>query len=93
MTPEEIAALVEAAVSKAVGTVLIGLQSTGAAFGSTNRIDKRVLEPKGVSRVDAYVGKEGTWREWSFQFRVAIKSMQTKVAEVLTKVESDDKAH
>ena len=46
-----------------------------------------------MSRVDAYTGKDGSWREWSFQFRVAVKAMEASTAEILGKVEQDDKAH
>ena len=57
MTPEEIAQLVETAVGRAVGALLTGLQDAGTAIGSTGRNARRVLEPKGVSRVDTYTGK------------------------------------
>ena len=78
MTPDEISQLVEAAVSGAVGAVL---QATGGTLGGASKNkNKRVLEPKGVSRLDAYTGKDGTWREWSFQFRVAIKAMEASTA-------------
>ena len=70
------------------------LQATGTILsGSPKSIVRRVLEPKGVSRVDSYTGKEGSWREWSFQFRVAVKAMESSTVEILTKVEQDDKAH
>ena len=73
MSAEEIAQLVETAVSRAVGAVLTGLQATGTTLGDGQKSSaRRVLEPKGVSRVDTYIGKDGSWREWSFQFRVAI---------------------
>ena len=87
MTPEEISQLVEAAVGKAVDAVLKGMPG-GGGKGS-----RRVLEPKGIGRVDSYSGKEGTWREWSFQFRVAVKAMNRSAEEVLTKVERNDQAH
>ena len=70
------------------------LQATGGVLsGAPKSTNRRVLEPKGVSRVDAYTGKDGSWREWSFQFRVAVKAIEAEVAKILSKVERDDTAH
>ena len=57
MTPEEIAQLVETVVGKAVDAVLKGMSS------GTGKGKQRVLEPKGITQVDSFSGKEGVWRE------------------------------
>ena len=94
MTAEEIAQLVESAVSRAVSAVLTGLQASSTTVGGTPKSStRRTLESKGVSRVDTFTGKDGSWREWSFQFRVAIKAMEASTAEILSKTEPDEKAH
>ena len=93
MSPEQITQLVETAVGRAVSAVLSGLQGSGTAIGSTGRSGKRTLEPKGVSRVDTFIGKDGQWREWAFQFRVAVKAMEASTVEILNKVERDETAH
>ena len=57
MTAEEIAQLVESAVSRAVSAVLTGLQASSATIGGTSKSStRRTLEPKGVSRVDTFTG-------------------------------------
>ena len=43
-----------------------------------------------MSRVDTFSGKETLWREWSFQFRVAIKAMGSRVAEIMERSEQEE---
>ena len=82
-TAEEIAQLIE----KTVQAVLAGIQATSF---TGNKGNKRVLDAKGVSRVESFGGKEAQWKEWAFQFRVAIKAMEGTVAEIMSKVEVDE---
>ena len=83
---EEIAQLIE----RTVQAELSGLQ--GTALGG-NRGGKRSLDAKGVSRVETFGGKEAQWREWAFQFRVAIKAMHNEVAGIMAKVEVEEEGH
>ena len=91
-TPEELAQLIESTVR----AVLAGMQGTGGAGaaqpGLVNR-SRRTIDPKGVSRVDAFSGKGTQWREWSFQFRVAIKAMEGKAADIVAKVETEEEGY
>ena len=64
-TADEIAQLIEGTVQ----AVLSGIQ--GTSF-TGSRGNTRVLDAKGVSRVESFGGKEAQWKEWAFQFRVAI---------------------
>ena len=75
---EELAKLIDSTVR----AVLSGIQGTGGSVGG-NPGNRRILDPKGVSRVDAFTGKESQWREWSFQLRVAIKAMSIEAAEIM----------
>ena len=84
---EELAQLIE----KTVKAVIEGLQSN--PFGGARGGSRRILEAKGVSRVDTFGGKEAQWREWAFQFKVAVKAMDASVAEILSKTEVDEDAH
>ena len=84
---EELVQLIE----KTVKAVIEGLQ--GNPFSGTKGGTRRILEAKGVSRVDTFVGKDAQWREWAFQFKVAIKAMNTSVADVLAKVEVEEDGH
>ena len=86
-TAEELAQLIE----KTVKAVIEGLQ--GNPLSGTKGSGRRILEAKGVSRVDTFLGKEAQWREWSFQFKVAIKAMNASVAEMISKVEVDEDAY
>ena len=85
-TADEIAQLIE----RTVKAVLAGIQ--GNPF-SGNKGNKRVLDAKGVARVESFGGKEAQWKEWAFQFRVAIKAMEGTVAEIMAKVELDENGH
>ena len=86
---EELAQLIE----QIVRAVLAGMNG-GPAHSSTNAgPHRRVLEPKGVSRVDTFIGKEAHWKEWAFQFRVAIKAMESRASEIMAKVETQENAH
>ena len=81
-------------IQETVRAVVAGMQGSGQqATGGNGGTTKRTLEPKGVSRVDSFGGKEGQWREWSFQLRVAVKAMDTMSGEVMGRVEQDDTAH
>ena len=85
---EELAQLIE----QTVRAVLAGMQGAGAPQGQTGGGgNRRILEPKGISRVDIFSGKEAQWREWAFQFRVAIKAMEGRVAEIMAKGEQSEK--
>ena len=83
---EELAKLIESTVK----AVLSGLQ--GNPIGGT-RGSKRILDSKGVARVESFGGNEAQWREWAFQFRVAIKAMESTVAEIMSKVEVEEDGH
>ena len=85
-TANEIAQLIE----RTVKAVLSGIQ--GNPF-SGNKGNWRVLDAKGVARVEPFGGKETQWKEWAFQFRVAIKAMEGTVAEIMSKVEVDEDGH
>ena len=86
-SPEELAQLIE----QTVRAVIAGIQGVGTPQGqSGGGGNRRVLEPKGVSRVDTFSGKEAQWREWAFQFRVAIKAMEGRVAEIMNKREQSE---
>ena len=84
---EELAQLIE----KTVKAVIEGLQ--GNPFSGNRGGNRRILEAKGVSRVDTFGGKDAHWREWAFQFKVAIKAIDNSVAEILAKVEVEEEAH
>ena len=84
---EELAALIE----NTVRAVLAGLQGQCSTAGTAHSPgNKRILDAKGRSRVETFNGKEGQWREWAFQFRVAIKAMDSWVAEIMTKEEGKE---
>ena len=83
---EEIALLIE----RTVQAVLSGLQSTALAG---NRGGRRILDAKGMSRVETFGGNEAQWREWAFQSRVAIKAMHNDVAGIMAKVEVEEDGH
>ena len=85
-TAEEIAQL----IGRTVQAVLAGIQGTSLGGSKSNR---RVLDAKGVARVESFGGKEAQWKEWAFQFRVAIKAMEGTVAEIMSKVETDEDGH
>ena len=68
-----------------------GIQESSTPF-SGNRGPRRTLEPKGVSRVETFGGKESQWREWAFTFRVAIKAMDSEVAQMMAKTEASEDA-
>ena len=88
-TAEELRQLIQ----ETVRVVIAGMQGSGQqATGGDGSPTKRTLEPKGVSRVDGFCGKEGQWREWSFQLRVAVKAMGTVAGEIMGKVEQSDTA-
>ena len=86
-TAEELVQLIE----KTVKAVIEGLQ--GNPVSGTKGGNRRVLEAKGVSRVDTFTGKDSQWREWAFQFKVAVMVMNTSVAEILAKVEVEEDGH
>ena len=86
-TAEELAQLIE----KTVKAVIEGLH--GNPLGESKGGNKRILEAKGMSRVDTFTGKDAQWREWAFQFNVAVKAMNTSVAEILSKVEVEEDGH
>ena len=65
---EELAKLIESTVR----AVLSGIQGNGGSV-TGNAGKKRILDPKGMSRVDTFSGKESQWREWAFQLRVGHK--------------------
>ena len=90
-SPEELARLIE----QTVRAVLAGIQGTSAATanGQPNVTGRRTLDPKGVSRVETFAGKEKGWKEWSFQFKVAIKAMDGRASEIMGKCESDEQGH
>ena len=58
-TPEELATLIR----ETVKAVLEGMQGVGAQTANGGANNKRVLDSKGVSRVDAFGGKEAQWKE------------------------------
>ena len=68
-SPEELAQIIE----NTVRAVLAGMQG-GAPTPQQGAHNRRILDAKGVSRVDTFSGKVTLWREWSFQLRVAIKA-------------------
>ena len=87
---EELAQLIQ----ETVRAVMAGMSGTGPQGASqANGQFRRVLEPKGVARVDSFNGKESQWREWAFQLRVAIKAMDGAAADIMSRVEHDDNAH
>ena len=86
-TAEELAQLIE----KTVKAVIEGLQ--GNPLSGTKGGNRRILEAKGVSRVDTFTGKDSQRREWAFQFKVAVKAMNTSVAEILAKAEVEEDGH
>ena len=90
-TPEDLAQLIE----QTVRAVLAGIQggTPGTANGQSSGHQRRTLEAKGVSRVETFAGKENQWKEWSFQFRVAMKAMDSRVSEIMTKFEGDEQGH
>ena len=85
---EELAKLIETTVR----AVLSGIQGNGGSIGGGSG-NKRILDPKGMNRVDAFSGKESQWREWAFQLRVAIKAMNSEVADIMSRCETDEDAH
>lgn len=94
MTQEELQALVEASVK----AVLAGMQGQGQgegglANGNGGKGNRRLLDPKGVSCVDTLQGKEGPWREWAVQFKVANEAMGSEVVELVGRVGADEDAH
>ena len=94
MSPDEIRTLIETTV-RAVMTGMQGANGGGTQGqgATTSSHSRRTLDPKGVTRVDTFGGKENQWREWSFQFKVAIKAMEGKVAEILTKAEIEEERY
>ena len=85
---EELARLIESTVRAA----LSGLQgSQNPVVGSSG--NKRILDPKGVSRVDTFSGKESQWRDWAFQLQVAVKAMSSETAEIMGRTEVDEDGH
>ena len=87
-SPEELAQLIE----NTVRAVLAGLNGGTSHSQANGGWGRRVLEAKGVSRVDTFQGKETQWKEWAFQFRVAIKAMESRAAEIMAKVETQEDA-
>ena len=87
-SPEEIAKLIETTVR----AVLSGIQGNGGSISGSS-VKKRILDPKGMTRVDTFSGKDSQWREWAFQLRVAIKAMDSEVADIMSRCESDEEAH
>ena len=87
-SPEEIAKLIETTVR----AVLSDIRGNGGSIAG-NSGKKRILDPKGMSRVDTFSGKESQWREWAFQLRVAIKAMDSEVADIMSRCEVDEEAH
>ena len=87
-SPEEIAKLIETTVR----ADLSGIQGNGGSLNG-NSVKKRILDPKGMSRVDTFSGKDSQWREWAFQLRVAIKAMDAEVADIMSRCEADEAAH
>ena len=87
-SPEDLARLIE----QTVRAVLAGVQGAPqqTAGGYSGGVNRRLLEAKGVSRVDTFTGKESQWKEWSFQFRVAIKAMDSRVSDIMSKCEGDE---
>ena len=60
LTPQNIQALIEAAVK-------------GALEGQKKvRRDGHNLDERYFRRVEKFDGKEGTWKEWSFQFKTQV---------------------
>ena len=86
---EEIAQLIR----ETVRAVMEGMQGTGVPTATGGGHNRRILESKGVSRVDAFSGKETQWKEWSFQFRVAIKAMGSRVAIMMQKAELEEEGY
>ena len=84
-SPEDLAKLIETTVR----AVLSGIQGNGGSITGGSG-SKRTLDPKGVSRVDTFSGKEGQWREWAFQLRVAIKAMNSEVADIMARCETNE---
>ena len=61
-SPEELAQLIE----QTVRAVLAGMQGAppAPANGMPGGHNRRTMEAKGVSRVDAFAGKDSQWKEW-----------------------------
>ena len=44
---------------------------------------KKQLDVKGFSRVDKFAGGEAGWKEWSFDFKVAVMAQSNKVHQLM----------
>ena len=84
---EELAKLIESTVR----AVLFGIQGAGKP-SEGHPGNRKILDPTGVSRVDAFTGKESQWREWACQLRVAIKAMSSEAAEIMARSEVSEDA-
>ena len=48
---------------------------------------RRMLETKWFSRVDKFEGGEEKWKEWMFDFKVAVKAQNEKVERAMRMIE------
>ena len=75
LTPQDIQALIEAVVKVA----LEGQQTVRREGGN--------LDETHFRRVDKFDGKDGTWREWSFQFNTQVGAASTLARSKLDEIQ------
>ena len=54
---------------------------------ASTRGPRRALEHKGFLRLDKFAGGEERWKEWSFDFKIAVKAQNLDIEKAMRKVE------
>ena len=63
---------------------------TGQFQGAQTAVDRghrRPLASKGFNRLDKFMGGEEKWKEWSFDFKIAVKAQSVKVERAMRMTE------
>ena len=85
MTPEQLQQIIQAVVT-----------TMAAVKSAEERVDRRegdrnILHEKMFRRVEAFAGGDAEWKEWFFNFGIAMTSANVHIAKVMRDIENEGK--
>eukprot|EP00974_Lingulodinium_polyedra_P114337 11069949-Lingulodinium_polyedra.AAC.1 len=88
MSPEQFAQFMAAIMGQLQGLQQQFQQQQLAAATPVGRPARRgLLNSKGFGRLEKFTGGEERWKDWAFDFKVAVKAQSERVEKVMRKVE------